>query len=70
MREPQKELALLLANKGFMPIEVDGLIMDIRRYLRNAGLCSRTKVNRELEELGWGIGAVDLMTYKVILSMI
>lgn len=70
MRKPQKELALLLENKGFIPIEVDGLITDIRHYLRNVKFCSRTKVNQELEELGWGIGTIDLVTYKVILSMI
>jgi hypothetical protein len=70
MRKPQKELSLLLEKKGFIPIEVDGLIKDIIHYLPSMKFCSRTKINQELEELGWGIGTIDSVTYKAILSMI
>ena len=52
-----------------MPIEISGLIQDIFNMLGKGRYCNITNVNRELEDLGWGIGIMDNVTYELINSL-
>jgi hypothetical protein len=52
-----------------MPIEISGLIQDIFNMLGKGRYCTITNVNRELEDLGWGIGIMDNVTYELINSL-
>jgi len=63
------DLFLSFQTKGFMPIEIPGLIQDVFNILGKGRYCPITNVNQELEDLGWGIGIMDNVTYQLINSL-
>lgn len=64
------DLFLKFQTKGFMPIEIQGLIKDVFNILGNGGYCSIAAVNQEMEELGWGIEIMDNVTYELVNSLV
>jgi hypothetical protein len=64
------DLFLRFQTKGFMPIEIPGLIKDVFNILDNDEYYTLTAVNQEMEDLGWGIEIVDNITYELANSMI
>jgi hypothetical protein len=62
-------LFLGFQKKGFMHIEIPGLIQDIFNMLGKGRYCTITNVNQELEDLGWGIGIMDNVTYELVNSL-
>jgi hypothetical protein len=63
------DLFLRFQIKGFLPIEISGLIKDVSCTLNNHKYFTLTDINRELEELGWGIDIIDNVTYELISSI-
>gem|GEM_PF-489998 len=63
------DLFLRFQTKGFMPIEIPGLIKDVFNMFGNGGYCTITAVNKEMEDLGWGLEIIDDVTYKLINSL-
>ena len=63
------DLFLSFQTKGFMPIEIPGLIQDVFNILGNDEYYTLTAVNQEMEDLGWGIEIVDDVTYELANSM-
>jgi len=63
------DLFLRFQTKGFMAIEIPGLIKDVFNIFGNGGYCSITAVNQEMEDLGWGIEIIDNVTYESINSL-
>ena len=63
------DLFLSFQTKGFMPIEIPGLIQDVFNMLGKGRYCTITNVNQELEDLGWGIEIMDNATYQLIGSL-
>ncbi|MFC1829121.1 hypothetical protein ACFL0O_05875 [Thermodesulfobacteriota bacterium] len=63
------DLFLRFQTKGFMPIEVPGLIQDVFNMSGKGRHCTRTEVNKELEDLGWGLEIMDNFTYELINSL-
>ena len=61
-------LSLKFKAKGFMPFEIPGLINDVFTILYKGEYCNISKVNQELEDLGWGIEILDNDTYKIIVT--
>ena len=57
-------------TKGFMPIEIPGLVKDAFNIISDSKYSAITTVNRELEDLGWGIDIMDNGTHEVITSLI
>ena len=64
------DLFLRFQIKGFMPIEIPGLVKDVFHIMENQDLCSITTIDQELEELGWGINIMDNATYELITSVV
>jgi hypothetical protein len=64
------DLFLRFQTKGFMPIEIPGLIKDVFNILDNDGYCTITAVNQEMEDLGWGIEIMDNVTYELVNSLV
>ena len=64
------DLFLSFQKKGFMPIEIPGLIKDVFNILDNDGYCTITAVNQEMEDLGWGIEIMDNVTYELVNSLV
>ena len=60
------DLFLRFQTKGFIPIEISGLIQDVFNMLGKGRYCARTEINQELEDLGWGIEIMDNVTYELI----
>ena len=69
MQNRLEELHLRFRAKGFMPVEIQGLTKDVLKILGNVRPCSREAVNREMEDLGWGIEIIDIATYKLANSL-
>jgi len=63
------DLFLSFQTKGFMPIEIPGLIQDIFNMLGKGKYYTISYVNQELEDLGWGIEVMDNVTYELINSL-
>ena len=57
-------------TKGFMPIEIPGLVKDAFNVIGDSEYSAITTINRELEDLGWGIDIMDSVTHEVITSLI
>ena len=57
-------------NKGFMPIELPGLMKDIINTIRQKENYTLNTVNLELESLGWGIQIMDQALFEETLSLI
>lgn len=47
------DLSLMFHTKGFLPIEVPGLIKDIVNTFDKGRCHTMNAVNQELEDLGW-----------------
>ena len=63
------DLFLRFQTKGFIPIEIPGLIQDVFNMLGKGRYCTIINVNRELEDLGWGIEIMDNVTYELVNSL-
>jgi len=63
------DLFLSFQTKGFMSIEIPGLIQDVFNMLGKGRYCNRADANQELEDLGWGIEIMDNVTYELINSL-
>jgi len=63
------ELFLSFREKGYMAIEIPWLIKDAIHITANSEH-TITDINRELEDLGWGIEIIDNATYKQIISFV
>jgi len=53
-----------------MAIEIPGLVKDVLNIVGTGGHSAITTINQELEDLGWGIGIMDNVTYKLITSLL
>jgi hypothetical protein len=69
MKNRLGDLFLSFQTKGFMSIEIPGLIQDVFNMLGKGRYCTITNVNQELEDLGWGIEIMDNVTYELINSL-
>jgi len=63
------DLFLRFQTKGFMRIEIPGLIQDVFNIIGKGRYCTITDANQELEDLGWGIEIMDNITYELINSL-
>jgi hypothetical protein len=57
-------------DKGFMPVEISGLVKDVFNIIGNSGCSTIITIDQELEEFGWGIGIMDYVTHELITSLI
>jgi hypothetical protein len=57
-------------TKGFMVIELPGLVKDVLNIVSTGGYSTITSIDQELEDLGWGIGIMDNVTYELVTSLI
>jgi hypothetical protein len=57
-------------TKGFMAIELPGLVKDVLNIVGTSGYSTITSIDQELEDLGWGIGIMDKITHKLITSLL
>jgi hypothetical protein len=70
MQNRIEELHLRFREKGFTPVEIQGLTKDVLIILSNGRHGTRDAVNWEMEELGWGIEILDRVTYNLANSLI
>jgi len=70
MEDRLNDLFLRFQKKGFMPIEITGLVKDVLDIMDNLEICTITTIDQELEELGWGINIMDNSTYELITSVV
>jgi len=70
MKNKLDDLSLRFQTKGFMNIEIPGLIKDVFNIIGNDRYDTMNVVNQELEDLGWGIGIMDNGTYEMIYSLV
>ena len=70
MENGLNDFSLRFQTKGFMPIEISGLVKDIFYILDKDLYRTRTEVNQELEDLGWGIGIMDNDSYELMNSLV
>jgi hypothetical protein len=63
------DLFLSFQKKGFMSIEIPGLIQDVFNMLGKGRYCTIKNVNQDLEDLGWGLSIMDNVTYELINSL-
>jgi hypothetical protein len=59
-------LSLIFQTKGFSPVEIPGLVKDIVLILKQGRHSTLNEVNRELEDLGWGIDIMDRATFDTL----
>jgi len=57
-------------TKGFMAIEIPGLVKDVFNIISTSGFSAITTIDQELEDLGWGIGIMDNVTHELVTSLI
>ena len=69
MENRLSDIFMSFQTKGFMPIEIPGLIQDVFNMLGKGRYSNITDVNQELEDLGWGIEIMDNVTYDLINSL-
>ena len=69
MENRLNDLFLRFQTKGFMSIEIPGLIQDVFNIIGKGRYCTITDANQELEDLGWGIEIMDYATYELINSL-
>ena len=70
MKNSLDNLFLIFQTKGFMPIEIPGLMEDVFNVFNNPVNSTLADVNQELEDLGWGIEIMDNATYELINSLV
>ena len=56
--------------KGFMAIEIPGLVKDVLNIVGPSGHSAITTIDQELEDFGWGIGIMDNVTRELITSLL
>jgi hypothetical protein len=64
------DLSLRFQTKGFIPIEIPGLMKDVFNIFNNTVYITISDINQELEDLGWGIEIIDDATYELINSLV
>ncbi len=64
------DLCLRLSHKGFLPIELPDLLKDFFYLIENGRHSTISSINQELEDLGWGIGVMDNITYGQVNSLV
>jgi hypothetical protein len=69
MENRLSDIFLSFQTKGFMPIEIPGLIQDVYNVIGKGRYSNITDVNQELEDLGWGLEIMDNVTYDLINSL-
>ena len=69
MENRLENLFFRFQTKGFMSIEIPGLIQDTFNIIGKDRYCTITDANQELEDLGWGIEIMDNVTYELINSL-
>ena len=69
MENRLEDLYLRFQNKGFMHIEIKGLMKDVFKTLGNRRYYNRTTANQEMEDLGWGLDIMDRVTYELASSL-
>ena len=69
MENRLNDLFLRFQEKGFMSIEIPGLIQDVFNIIGKGRYSTITDANQELEDLGWGIEIMDNDTYDLIDSL-
>jgi len=62
-------LFLSFKKKGFMSIEIPGLMQDVFNITGKGRYCTIIDANQELEDLGWGLEIMDNVTYELINSL-
>ena len=70
MEKRLNDLFLRFKTKGFIPIEITGLIKDVFNIIGKGETCSITTINQELEDFGWGVGVMDNVTNLLITSLL
>ena len=70
MKNRLDDLFLRFQTKGFMAIEIPGLMEDVFNIFNSPLHSNITYINQELEDLGWGIEIMDDTTYKLIHSLV
>ena len=70
MKNILDDLFLRFQTKGFIPIEIPRLIQDASSILNNHRYFTITDINKELEELGWGIEIMDNITFELLNALI
>jgi hypothetical protein len=70
MKNRLDDLLPIFQTKGFIPIEIPGLIKDVFNIFNNPVHSTLADVNQELEDLGWGIEIMDNATYELINSLV
>ncbi len=65
-----KDLLLKLSDKGFLSIEIPDLVKDFFYLIENGRYSTISAIDQELEDLGWGIGVMDNVTYELITSLV
>ena len=70
MEKRLDDLYLMFQAKGFMPIEIPGLMKDVFSMFTNPKYFTISDVNQELEDLGWGIEIMDNVTYEFVNSLV
>ena len=63
------DLFLRFQTKGFMSIEIPGLIQDVFNIIGKGRYFTINDANQKLEDLGWGIEIMDYVTYELINSL-
>jgi hypothetical protein len=63
------DVFLSFQKKGFMPIEIPGLMQDLFNIIGKGRYCTISDTNQEMEDLGWGIETMDNVTYQLISSL-
>jgi hypothetical protein len=63
-------LFLRFQTKGFIPIEIPGLMKDVFDVFNNPIYSTVADINRELEDLGWGIEIMDDATFELINTLV
>ena len=66
MQSILNDLSSQFQKKGFLPIEIPGLIKDVLALFDKGECCSVAEANRELEDLGWGLEIIDPVIYEII----
>ena len=69
MKNIFEDLSLRFQTKGFIPVEIPRLIQDASRILSHHEDFTLSDLNRELEDLGWGIEVMDNVTYELLNSL-
>jgi hypothetical protein len=70
MGDRLNNLYLRFQKKGFMPVEIPDLVKDILDIMCCQRHCTINIMDRELEELGWGINIMDNETYELSSSLL